>query len=49
MSKRGWRDEVAPVLQKRKEDAGMQDRTDVLVMFDFLDADEGRPPGSIQG
>jgi gluconokinase len=45
MSKRGWNDEVAAKLAERVAESGFQDRDDILVMFDYLDADEGRPTG----
>lgn len=45
MRKRGWNDEVAAKLAERIAESGFQDRTDILVMFDYLDADEGRPTG----
>lgn len=44
MAKRGWRDELSPILQKRLREGGFADRTDVQTMFDFLDLDEGRDP-----
>ena len=43
MSKRGIKDEAAPVLERRKRDNGLADRADIETMFQFLDADEGRP------
>jgi gluconokinase len=46
MTKRGWNDDSTPILQKRLADAGLQDRKDILTMFAFLDADEGRSPAS---
>jgi hypothetical protein len=42
MRKRGWNDEVSVVLKRRKEDAGMADRSDIETAFQFIDADEGR-------
>jgi len=45
MRKRGWNDEVAAKLAERKAESGFQDRDDIVVMFDYLDADEGRPTG----
>jgi Domain of unknown function (DUF5069) len=44
MRKRGWNDEVSETLQRRKEEAGMMDRSDVQTAFQFIDADEGRLP-----
>ncbi len=43
MRKRGWNDEVSETLTRRKKEAGMGDRADIQTMFDFIDADEGRP------
>ena len=42
MTKRGWKDGAAELLAKRKEQAGISDRTDIETFFQFLDADEGR-------
>ncbi|MFT3868571.1 MAG: DUF5069 domain-containing protein [Nibricoccus sp.] len=44
MMKRGWRDEAIERLQTRLREAGLQNRSDLLTMFDFIDADEGRDP-----
>lgn len=49
MRKRGWNDEVAAKLAERKAESGFTDRDDILVMFDYLDADEGRPTGGKAG
>lgn len=46
MTKRGWRDEAVERLQMRLREAGLQNRTDLLTMFDFIDADEGRDPAA---
>ena len=43
MRKRGWKDKLSETLSRRKEEAGMAGRSDILTMFDFIDADEGRP------
>ena len=46
MRKRGWNDEVSEILERRKKEAGMTDRSDIQTAFQFIDADEGRlPPG----
>jgi hypothetical protein len=45
MRKRGWNDEVAAKLAERKAESGFTDRDDIVVMFDYIDADEGRPTG----
>ena len=42
MRKRGWNDEVSDVLNRRKNEAGMADRSDIQTSFQFIDADEGR-------
>ncbi|HEX8077159.1 MAG TPA: DUF5069 domain-containing protein [Chthoniobacterales bacterium] len=42
MRKFGWRDHAAEILERRKRDAGMQDRAEIETMFQFIDADEGR-------
>jgi gluconokinase len=42
MRKRGWDDEVSEILQRRKKEAGMSDRSDIQTSFQFIDADEGR-------
>jgi len=44
MRKRGWNDEVSEILQRRKKEAGMTDRSDIRTAFQFIDADEGRLP-----
>jgi gluconokinase len=44
MRKRGWNDEVSEILNRRKTDAGMSDRSDIQTSFQFIDADEGRLP-----
>ena len=43
MSKRGWRDAGTPTLVKRKAENGFEARDDIRTMFDYIDADEGRP------
>lgn len=44
MRKRGWNDEVSEILNRRKAEAGMTDRSDIQTSFQFIDADEGRLP-----
>ena len=44
MRKRGWNDEIAETLDRRKKEASMAERTEIDTMFAFIDADEGRPP-----
>jgi len=47
MRKRGWHDEVAEFLTRRKKEAGMAGRSEITTMFEFIDIDEGRPlPGA---
>ena len=42
MRKRGWNDEVSEILNRRKAEADMSDRSDIETSFQFIDADEGR-------
>ncbi|MDP9003688.1 MAG: DUF5069 domain-containing protein [Verrucomicrobiota bacterium] len=42
MRKRGWNDDVSEVLGRRKREAGMEERSEIETMFQFIDADEGR-------
>ena len=42
MRKFGWRDHAAEILERRKREAGMQNRPEIETMFQFIDADEGR-------
>jgi hypothetical protein len=44
MRKRGWNDEVSEILERRKKEASMTDRSDIQTAFQFIDADEGRLP-----
>jgi Domain of unknown function (DUF5069) len=44
MRKRGWNDEVSGTLKRRKQEAGMSERSDIETAFQFIDADEGRLP-----
>jgi gluconokinase len=46
MRKFGWRDQAAEILERRKREAGMTDRAEIETMFQFIDADEGRPVAS---
>ena len=43
MTKRGWNDEVAEILARRKKESGFEARDDIRTMFQYIDADEGRP------
>ena len=49
MRKRGWNDEVSEILERRKKEAGMTDRSDIQTAFQFIDADEGRLPRGRKG
>ena len=42
MSKRGWNDEVAEILARRKKESGFESRDEIQTMFQYIDADEGR-------
>jgi gluconokinase len=44
MRKRGWCDEASERLAQRKAESGFTDRGDIQTFFDYIDADEGRPP-----
>jgi hypothetical protein len=44
MRKRGWNDEVSEIVEHRKAEAGMANRSDIQTSFQFIDADEGRLP-----
>jgi gluconokinase len=44
MRKRGWNDEITERLVQRKRESGLTARDDIQTMFDYIDADEGRPP-----
>ena len=43
MRKRGWNDEITEFLVRRKKEAAMAGRSEIRTMFEFIDADEGRP------
>jgi len=43
LRKRGWNDEATELLNRRKRESGLWDRDDIQTMFDYIDADEGRP------
>lgn len=42
MTKRGWRDDARPALEKRLTEAGLPLDGPVQTFFDYLDFDEGR-------
>ena len=43
MTRRGWNDDLVEILEKRKNEGGFENRADIRTMFDYIDADEGRP------
>ncbi len=43
-TKRGWRDDATPTLEKQKAESGLAHRTDLLTFFDYYEVDEGRAP-----
>ncbi len=45
MAKRGWRDDAADTLRQRIEQHGLTGKP-IFTMFDFIDYDEGRDPGT---
>lgn len=47
MTKRGWRDDLAPVLAQRISESGFQDKP-IATMFDYIDFDEGRDPADFR-
>lgn len=44
LMKAGWRDRSSGLLERRKKEGGLEDRDDIVTMFDFIDVDEGREP-----
>ena len=44
MRKSGWRDGGSERLAQRLKESGLTHRTDIQTFFDYIDADEGRPP-----
>ena len=42
MSKFGWNDFATPVLERRKKEMGISDRTDIQTIGEMIDFDEGR-------
>lgn len=42
MTRRGWRDDIVEILERRKKEGGFENRSDIQTMFDYIDADEGR-------
>lgn len=44
LRKRGWNDDASARLVQRKAESGLSSRDDIQTMFDYIDADEERPP-----
>jgi gluconokinase len=42
MTRRGWKDDLAEILERRKKESGFAKRPEIQTMFDYIDADEGR-------
>ena len=42
MTRRGWRDDLVEILERRKKESGFENRAEIQTMFDYIDADEGR-------
>lgn len=42
MTRRGWKDDLVEILNRRKKEGGFENRDDILTMFDYIDSDEGR-------
>jgi gluconokinase len=42
ISKFGWNDFASPLLERRKQEYGIEHRTDIVTIPDLLDLDEGR-------
>jgi hypothetical protein len=45
--KRGWNDEATETLARFKLESGLSNRDDIQTMFDYYDAEEGRPLHSV--
>jgi gluconokinase len=43
LRKRGWNDALSERLKQRKAESGFSGRDEIQTMFDYIDADEGRP------
>jgi len=43
MTRRGWRDDLVEILERRKKEGGFEKRSDIQTMFDYIDLDEKRP------
>ena len=42
MTRRGWKDDLVDILERRKKESGFSNRPEIQTMFDYIDADEGR-------
>ena len=42
MTRRGWKDDLVEILERRKKESGFENRNEIQTMFDFINADEGR-------
>ena len=45
MTRRGWKDDLVEILERRKKEGGFETRDEIQTMFDYIDADEGRAIG----
>jgi len=43
MRKRGWNDASSEILVRRKKEGGFEAREEIQTIFQYIDADEGRP------
>ena len=41
-TKVGWQDAATPLVEQRKEESGLEDRDDIVTMFEYFEHDEGR-------
>jgi hypothetical protein len=42
MTRRGWKDDLVEILERRKKESGFSNRPEIQTMFNYIDADEGR-------
>jgi gluconokinase len=42
MTRRGWKDDLVEILERRKKEGGFETRDEIQTMFDYIDADEER-------
>ena len=42
MTRRGWKDDLVEILERRKKESGFEKRVEIQTMFDYIDADEDR-------